>query len=159
MCDVNHQATSSSSVLSTKFITCTVDIRWRSSGESINDSSRGEETPVERKHECMCSISLGHSVNSTWGYIGTCLISWSVWHFTINTAQTQNRKNMFTLIFLFLLLNIPLLVADFIHPRCFWKMKQNENKDRNQGTGCTFVIHALQQPVEKEYFSHILNIQ
>uniref|UniRef100_A0A3Q4EH53 Vomeronasal 2, receptor 111 n=1 Tax=Mus musculus TaxID=10090 RepID=A0A3Q4EH53_MOUSE len=66
---------------------------------------------------------------------------------------------MFTLIFLFLLLNIPLLVADFIHPRCFWKMKRNENKDRNQGTGCTFVIHAVQQPVEKEYFSHILNIQ
>ena len=39
------------------------------------------------------------------------------------------------------------------------KMKQNENKDRNQGTGCTFVIQAVQQPVEKEYFSHILNIQ
>uniref|UniRef100_A0A3Q4EG82 Vomeronasal 2, receptor 116 n=1 Tax=Mus musculus TaxID=10090 RepID=A0A3Q4EG82_MOUSE len=66
---------------------------------------------------------------------------------------------MFTLIFLFLFLNIPLLVADFISPRCFWKMKQNEYRDRHHGTGCIFLILAIQQPVKKEYFSHILNIQ
>ncbi|XP_028644528.1 vomeronasal type-2 receptor 116-like [Grammomys surdaster] len=66
---------------------------------------------------------------------------------------------MFTLILLFLLLNTPLLVADFIHPRCFWRMKQNEDKDGNLGRGCTFMIDAVRWPVEKEYFSHILNIK
>ncbi|XP_052031708.1 vomeronasal type-2 receptor 116-like isoform X1 [Apodemus sylvaticus] len=66
---------------------------------------------------------------------------------------------MFTLILLFFLLNIPLLVADFIYPRCFWRMKQNEEKDRNLKRGCVFIIRAVQQPVEKESFSHILNIE
>ncbi|EDL99744.1 rCG65900 [Rattus norvegicus] len=66
---------------------------------------------------------------------------------------------MLTLILLFFLLNIPLLVASFIYPRCFWSMKKNEYQDRNLGTGCMFFILAVQQPVKKEYFSHISNIQ
>nr|XP_034348759.1 vomeronasal type-2 receptor 116-like isoform X2 [Arvicanthis niloticus] len=66
---------------------------------------------------------------------------------------------MFTLILLFLLLDIPLLVADFIHPRCFWKIKQNEDKDGNLGTGCVFFIHVVPRPVEKEYYRSILNTQ
>ena len=66
---------------------------------------------------------------------------------------------MFTLILLFLLLNIPLLVADFIYPRCFWRIKQNEEKNQNLKRGCVFMIQTVQQPVEKEYFSKILNTQ
>ncbi|XP_003748781.2 vomeronasal type-2 receptor 116-like isoform X2 [Rattus norvegicus] len=66
---------------------------------------------------------------------------------------------MFTMIFLFLLLNIPLLMVDFIHPRCFWRMKQNEDKDGNPGTGCTFFLQSVHWPVEKEYYSDIFNIQ
>uniref|UniRef100_A0A3Q4EIB3 Vomeronasal 2, receptor 113 n=1 Tax=Mus musculus TaxID=10090 RepID=A0A3Q4EIB3_MOUSE len=66
---------------------------------------------------------------------------------------------MFTLILLFLLLNIPLIVADFIDPRCFWRIKQNKDEDGNLGSGCSFFIQAVQWPVEKEYFSSILNTQ
>ncbi|XP_052024420.1 vomeronasal type-2 receptor 116-like isoform X2 [Apodemus sylvaticus] len=66
---------------------------------------------------------------------------------------------MFILILLFLLLNIPLLVADFIYPRCFWRMKQNEDKDRHLKGECVFMIHAVQRHVEREYFSHIMDIQ
>ncbi|XP_028638138.1 vomeronasal type-2 receptor 116-like isoform X1 [Grammomys surdaster] len=66
---------------------------------------------------------------------------------------------MFTMILLFLLLNIPLLVANCIYPRCFWRMKQNGNKDGNWRTGCVFFITSVQWPVEKEYFSDIFNIQ
>ncbi|XP_059109853.1 vomeronasal type-2 receptor 116-like [Peromyscus eremicus] len=66
---------------------------------------------------------------------------------------------MFTLIFLFLLLNIPLLVSSIIPPRCFWRMKQNKDKDRDLLTGCIFILYRVQWPVEKDYFSHILNKQ
>ena len=47
--------------LSARFITCMVDIRWRSSGDSVKDSSRGEETAVKNETKYRCSISLGHS--------------------------------------------------------------------------------------------------
>uniref|UniRef100_D3ZN12 G-protein coupled receptors family 3 profile domain-containing protein n=1 Tax=Rattus norvegicus TaxID=10116 RepID=D3ZN12_RAT len=50
---------------------------------------------------------------------------------------------MFTIILLFLLLNIPLLVADFIYPRCFWRMKQKEERNGNMGIGCTFLMTVL----------------
>ncbi|XP_021045104.1 vomeronasal type-2 receptor 116-like [Mus pahari] len=66
---------------------------------------------------------------------------------------------MFTLILLFLLQNIPLLVADFIYPRCFWRIKQNKDKDGNLGSGCMFFIDRVQWPVEKELFSSILKPQ
>ncbi|XP_052618829.1 vomeronasal type-2 receptor 116-like isoform X3 [Peromyscus californicus insignis] len=64
---------------------------------------------------------------------------------------------MFTLIFLFLLLNIPLLVSSIIHPKCFWRMKQNNDKDGHLLTGCIFFLLRVQWPVEKDYFNHILN--
>ncbi|XP_032752220.1 vomeronasal type-2 receptor 116-like [Rattus rattus] len=63
---------------------------------------------------------------------------------------------MFTFIFLFLLLNIPFFVAGFIHSGCFWRMKQNEDKDKDLEKGCAFPLRAIQLPVEKDYFNHIL---
>ncbi|OBS63654.1 hypothetical protein A6R68_07807, partial [Neotoma lepida] len=66
---------------------------------------------------------------------------------------------MFTLIFLFLLLNIPLIVSSFIHPRCFWKLKQNKSKDGDLLTGCIFILERVKWPVKKENFNHILNVQ
>ncbi|XP_076783681.1 vomeronasal type-2 receptor 116-like [Arvicanthis niloticus] len=66
---------------------------------------------------------------------------------------------MFTLILPLLFLDIPFLVADFIYPRCFWSMKQNEYESRNLERGCIFFIKVVKWPVEKEYFSHILDIQ
>ncbi|XP_036031996.1 vomeronasal type-2 receptor 116-like isoform X1 [Onychomys torridus] len=59
---------------------------------------------------------------------------------------------MFILIFLFLLLNSPLLVSSIIHPKCFWRMKQNNDK-----IGCIFFLFSEQGPVEKDYFNNILN--
>ncbi|XP_076420430.1 vomeronasal type-2 receptor 116-like isoform X3 [Peromyscus maniculatus bairdii] len=66
---------------------------------------------------------------------------------------------MFTLIFLFFLLNIPLLVASFIHPRCFWRMKQNKFKDGDLLAGCIFFLRVLKEHIEKDYFNYILNTQ
>ncbi|XP_059109645.1 vomeronasal type-2 receptor 116-like isoform X2 [Peromyscus eremicus] len=66
---------------------------------------------------------------------------------------------MFTLIFLFLLLNIPLLVSSITHPKCFWRMKQNNDKDGDLLTGCIFFLLRVQWPVEKDYFNYILNTQ
>ncbi|XP_059109639.1 vomeronasal type-2 receptor 116-like isoform X1 [Peromyscus eremicus] len=66
---------------------------------------------------------------------------------------------MFTLIFLFLFLNIPLLVSSITHPKCFWRMKQNNYKDGDLLTGCIFFLFTVQRPVEKDYFNHILNTE
>ncbi|XP_028718032.1 vomeronasal type-2 receptor 116-like isoform X1 [Peromyscus leucopus] len=66
---------------------------------------------------------------------------------------------MFNLIFLFFLLNIPLLVASFIHPRCFWRMKQNEDKVGDLSSGCIFFLRVVKEHVEKDYFNYILNTQ
>ncbi|XP_049988577.1 vomeronasal type-2 receptor 116-like [Alexandromys fortis] len=65
---------------------------------------------------------------------------------------------MFTLIFLFFFLNIPLLVSRFTHSRCFWRMKQNKDKDGDMVTGCIFFLIGVEWPVKKDYFNHILNI-
>ncbi|XP_076420502.1 vomeronasal type-2 receptor 116-like isoform X2 [Peromyscus maniculatus bairdii] len=64
---------------------------------------------------------------------------------------------MFILIFLFLLLNIPLLMSSITHPKCFWRMKQNNDKDGDLLIGCIFFLLRVQWPVEKDYFNHILN--
>ncbi|NP_001093125.1 vomeronasal 2 receptor, 16 precursor [Rattus norvegicus] len=66
---------------------------------------------------------------------------------------------MHTLILFFLLLNIPLLVVSLIHPRCFWRMKQNEEKNGNLKTGCIFAFGVVKWPVEKEYYYNILSTQ
>ncbi|XP_003515753.1 vomeronasal type-2 receptor 116-like, partial [Cricetulus griseus] len=66
---------------------------------------------------------------------------------------------MLVLIFHLLLLNILLLMVRFIHPRCLWKMKQNEDKDGDLKTGCVFRPTIVHGPVETEYFNNILNIQ
>ncbi|XP_075815305.1 vomeronasal type-2 receptor 116-like [Microtus pennsylvanicus] len=66
---------------------------------------------------------------------------------------------MFPLIFLFFFLNIPLLVSRFTQPWCFWRMYENKDKDEDLLTGCVFFLITEQQPVEKDYFNHILNIQ
>ncbi|XP_076424159.1 vomeronasal type-2 receptor 116-like isoform X1 [Peromyscus maniculatus bairdii] len=66
---------------------------------------------------------------------------------------------MFTFVFLFLLMNIPLLVSSIIHPKCFWRMKQNNIKEGDLLTGCIFFLLRVQWPVEKDYFNHVLNTQ
>ncbi|XP_075815303.1 vomeronasal type-2 receptor 116-like isoform X5 [Microtus pennsylvanicus] len=66
---------------------------------------------------------------------------------------------MFPLIFLFFILNIPFLVSRFTQPRCFWRMRQNKDKGEDLTTGYVFFLKIVQQPVEKDYFNNILNMQ
>ncbi|XP_027289670.1 vomeronasal type-2 receptor 116-like, partial [Cricetulus griseus] len=66
---------------------------------------------------------------------------------------------MLILGFLLLLLNIPILLASLMHPKCFWKIKQSEDKDGDLKTGCVFFPRTVQWPVDKKYFNQILNIQ
>nr|XP_048308049.1 vomeronasal type-2 receptor 116-like isoform X1 [Myodes glareolus] len=63
---------------------------------------------------------------------------------------------MFTLIFLFFLLNIPLLMP---RSTCFWRMEQNNDKDEDLVKDCTFMLTSVQWPVERDYFKNILNMQ
>ncbi|XP_059108629.1 vomeronasal type-2 receptor 116-like isoform X2 [Peromyscus eremicus] len=51
---------------------------------------------------------------------------------------------MLTLHFFFWLGNIPLLMSNLIHPKCFWRMKQNEDKHGEVVTGCVFYLIAEQ---------------
>ncbi|XP_059109643.1 vomeronasal type-2 receptor 116-like isoform X2 [Peromyscus eremicus] len=64
---------------------------------------------------------------------------------------------MFTLILLFLFLNILLHVSSSIHPSCFWTMKQSEDKD-GIFQSCAFIFEAEHGPVEKEPHSHSMNV-
>nr|XP_048308113.1 vomeronasal type-2 receptor 116-like isoform X2 [Myodes glareolus] len=65
---------------------------------------------------------------------------------------------MFTLIFLIFLLNISLLVFRFTHPRCFWRMNQNKDRDEDMVKGCVFFFGTFQFPEEKDYFNKLLHI-
>lgn len=64
---------------------------------------------------------------------------------------------MFTLMGVFFLLNIPLFMANFIDPRCFWRINLNEIQDEYLGLTCAFILAAVQKPIEKDYFNKTLN--
>ena len=64
---------------------------------------------------------------------------------------------MFTLMGVFFFLNIPLFMANFIDPRCFWRINLNEIQDEYLGLTCYFILAAVQKPIEKEYFNKALN--
>ncbi|XP_040590005.1 vomeronasal type-2 receptor 116-like [Mesocricetus auratus] len=66
---------------------------------------------------------------------------------------------MFIVVFLLLLLNIPIRMATFMHPRCFWKTKQSEDKDGDLKKSCAFSPREVQWQVDKEYLNQFLNIQ
>uniref|UniRef100_A0A8C8UMQ0 Uncharacterized protein n=1 Tax=Peromyscus maniculatus bairdii TaxID=230844 RepID=A0A8C8UMQ0_PERMB len=65
---------------------------------------------------------------------------------------------MLTLHFFFWLLNIPLLMSNLTHPKCFWGMKKNDEKHGDVVTGCVFYLAAMQRPVSKEYFKFVLDM-
>ncbi|XP_031246769.1 vomeronasal type-2 receptor 116-like [Mastomys coucha] len=56
------------------------------------------------------------------------------------------------------LLNIPLLMANFIDPRCFWRIHLNEVSDEDLGMTCAFILAAVQTPIEKDYFNQTLYV-
>ncbi|XP_052569650.1 vomeronasal type-2 receptor 116-like isoform X1 [Peromyscus californicus insignis] len=59
---------------------------------------------------------------------------------------------MFKLILLFLILNIPLQLASFIHPKCFWKVKNIEYEVGKLGI-CGFLFYTVPWPLEiKDFF-------
>ncbi|XP_076424201.1 vomeronasal type-2 receptor 116-like isoform X6 [Peromyscus maniculatus bairdii] len=65
---------------------------------------------------------------------------------------------MLTLHFFFWLLNIPLLMSNLTHPKCFWRMKQNEDKPGEVVTGCVFYLIAVPRSLNKEYFNFVLDV-
>ncbi|XP_051028828.1 vomeronasal type-2 receptor 116-like isoform X2 [Acomys russatus] len=64
---------------------------------------------------------------------------------------------MCALIFHFLLLNIPLLLASFIHPRCYWRMKLKEEKDLDLGANCVFFLQATSETIGRKDWNKYLN--
>ncbi|XP_036050343.1 vomeronasal type-2 receptor 116-like isoform X1 [Onychomys torridus] len=60
--------------------------------------------------------------------------------------------------FYFGLLNIPLLMSNFIHPKCFWRMKQNGDKHGDVVTGCVFFLAPVQSSMEKEYLNFVPDV-
>ncbi|XP_028719237.1 vomeronasal type-2 receptor 116-like isoform X1 [Peromyscus leucopus] len=69
---------------------------------------------------------------------------------------------MLTLYFFFWILNIPLLMSNLTHPKCFWRMKQNEDKHGEVVPGCVFYLIAGQSSVVqadlKEYLRFTLDV-
>ncbi|XP_021045228.1 vomeronasal type-2 receptor 116-like, partial [Mus pahari] len=65
---------------------------------------------------------------------------------------------MFIFMGFFFILNIPPLMANFIDPRCFWRINLNEIKDRHLGLTCTFILAAIQKPIKKDYLNKTLNV-
>ncbi|XP_017177619.1 vomeronasal 2, receptor 32 isoform X1 [Mus musculus] len=64
---------------------------------------------------------------------------------------------MFIFMGVFFLLNITLLMANFIDPRCFWRINLDEITDEYLGLSCAFILAAVQTPTEKDYFNKTLN--
>ena len=64
---------------------------------------------------------------------------------------------MFILMGVFFLLNITLLMANFIYSRCFWRINLDEITDEYLGLSCAFILAAVQTPTEKDYFNKTLN--
>uniref|UniRef100_A0A3B2W896 Vomeronasal 2, receptor 42 n=1 Tax=Mus musculus TaxID=10090 RepID=A0A3B2W896_MOUSE len=64
---------------------------------------------------------------------------------------------MFIFMGVFFLLNITLLMANFIDPRCFWRINLDEITDEYLGLSCAFILAAVQTPIEKDYFNTTLN--
>jgi vomeronasal 2 receptor len=48
-------------------------------------------------------------------------------------------------------------MANFIDPRCFWRINLNEIQDEYLGLTCAFILAAVQKPIEKDYFNKTLN--
>ncbi|XP_032752178.1 vomeronasal type-2 receptor 116-like isoform X2 [Rattus rattus] len=65
---------------------------------------------------------------------------------------------MFILTVVFFFLNIPLLMTNFIDPKCFWRVNLNEVTDKDLSITCSFILEAVQMPTEKDYFNQSLNI-
>ncbi|XP_038947561.1 vomeronasal 2 receptor, 29 isoform X1 [Rattus norvegicus] len=65
---------------------------------------------------------------------------------------------MFFLIVVFFLLYLPLLMANFIDPRCFWRINLNDIKEKDLDMSCAFVLGAVQLPMERDYFNQTLNV-
>ncbi|XP_051018268.1 vomeronasal type-2 receptor 116-like isoform X2 [Acomys russatus] len=64
---------------------------------------------------------------------------------------------MCALIFHFLLLNIPLLLASLIHPRCYWRTKLKEGKDLDLGPNCVFFLQPTSEAIGREHWNKYLN--
>ncbi|XP_032752182.1 vomeronasal type-2 receptor 116-like isoform X1 [Rattus rattus] len=65
---------------------------------------------------------------------------------------------MFILMVVFFFLNLPHLMANFTDPRCFWRINLDEYQNKDLDIHCSFIVAAVQLPMEKDYFNQTLNI-
>ncbi|XP_038958747.1 vomeronasal 2 receptor 30 isoform X1 [Rattus norvegicus] len=65
---------------------------------------------------------------------------------------------MFILMVVFFFLNLPHLMANFTDPRCFWRINLDEDQNKDLGISCSFILGAVQLPMEKDYFNQTLNV-
>uniref|UniRef100_A0A8C8W4L9 G-protein coupled receptors family 3 profile domain-containing protein n=1 Tax=Peromyscus maniculatus bairdii TaxID=230844 RepID=A0A8C8W4L9_PERMB len=63
---------------------------------------------------------------------------------------------MFKMILLFLILNIPLQLASFVRPKCFWKVKNIEYVVGELGI-CGFLFYTVPWPLDIKDFIHSFN--
>ena len=64
---------------------------------------------------------------------------------------------MFTLMGVFFFLNISLFMANFIDPRCFWRIKDRENYLGDKEADCFFSMYTKHGYVKNDYFSENLD--
>ncbi|XP_036031819.1 vomeronasal type-2 receptor 116-like isoform X2 [Onychomys torridus] len=68
---------------------------------------------------------------------------------------------MITLYFFFWILYTPLLLSNLTHPKCFWRMKQSQDKHGNVVSGCVFFLIAVpstEVQVDKMFYSYALDV-
>ncbi|XP_052024919.1 vomeronasal type-2 receptor 116-like isoform X2 [Apodemus sylvaticus] len=65
---------------------------------------------------------------------------------------------MFIFMAVLFLLSYPLLKANYFAPRCFWRINLSEVKEEALGLTCSFILEAVQTPMEKDYFNQTLNV-
>ncbi|XP_052019881.1 vomeronasal type-2 receptor 116-like [Apodemus sylvaticus] len=65
---------------------------------------------------------------------------------------------MFILMVVPFLLSYPLLMANYVDPRCFWRINLNEVEDKDLDVTCSFILGAVPSSMEKSYFNQTLDI-
>uniref|UniRef100_A0A8C6I847 Vomeronasal 2, receptor 52 n=1 Tax=Mus spicilegus TaxID=10103 RepID=A0A8C6I847_MUSSI len=65
---------------------------------------------------------------------------------------------MFILVGVFFLLNVELLMANYIDSTCFWRLNLNEVNGKDLDQTCSFILGAVQMPMEKYNFKENLNV-
>lgn len=157
-----HETTSTNliCVYQPNFMTGIVDIRCLAPGKRVSKYSQWVWKQLhknKRNHECINCPLFGHRNKSRWRYHGGDIRDVLIFISHNNPKfPGLEQKKMFKMILLFLILNIPLQLASFVRPKCFWKVKNIEYVVGELGI-CGFLFYTVPWPLDIKDFIHSFN--